>query len=176
MNLITASGSVYSFAVREISELPGAEEDLKIFVEPKEGSALAKGPPKPRFVSADEVESYRELARTAGEEARQAREQAAKSVEAEVARFLADYPSRLRFDYRFEANKAPFFVSSIFDDGRFTYIRSSARELPALYEIRDGKPGLVNFEFRSGTYVASKVVDRGYLAIGRRKLEFFRKE
>ncbi|MFZ0087236.1 MAG: TrbG/VirB9 family P-type conjugative transfer protein, partial [Candidatus Acidiferrales bacterium] len=36
LNLITASGHVYSFLLTEISSEPGAEPDLKIFVEPKE--------------------------------------------------------------------------------------------------------------------------------------------
>src|ERR1700741_4395088 len=38
LNLITASGHVYSFLLTEISNQPNAEPDLKIFVEPKEDS------------------------------------------------------------------------------------------------------------------------------------------
>jgi len=36
LNLITASGHVYSFLLTEISNEPNSEPDLKIFVEPKE--------------------------------------------------------------------------------------------------------------------------------------------
>ena len=36
LNLITATGHVYSFVLTEISNDPNAEPDLKIFVEPKE--------------------------------------------------------------------------------------------------------------------------------------------
>ena len=175
INLITASGSVYSFDVREISEIQGKEADLKLFVEPKEGSTVSKKTAT-RFVPAGDVESYRELADTARAEVRQAKEDAARSIEAEVTRFLSEYPSKLRFDYRFQANKGPFMVTSIFDDGRFTYIRANPKEAPALYEVKDGKPSLLNFEFRSGIYIASKVIDSGYLAIGKKKLAFFRKE
>ncbi len=175
INLITASGSIYSFDVREISEIQGKEPDLKLFIEPKEGSTVSKIAAA-RFVPAGDVESYRELADTARAEVRQAKEDAARSIEAEVTRFLSEYPSKLRFSYRFQANKAPFMVTSIFDDGRFTYIRANPREAPVLYEVKDGKPGLVNFEFRSGIYIASKVIDTGYLAIGKKKLAFFRKE
>ena len=32
LNLITASGNVYSFVLREISETPGTEPDLKLFL------------------------------------------------------------------------------------------------------------------------------------------------
>src|SRR5882724_12911062 len=37
LNLITASGNVYSFVLSEISGSPGVEPDLKVFVEPKQG-------------------------------------------------------------------------------------------------------------------------------------------
>src|SRR5438128_12538280 len=38
LNLITASGHVYSFLLTEITSDPIAQPDLKLFVEPKEGS------------------------------------------------------------------------------------------------------------------------------------------
>src|SRR5882762_1197666 len=40
LNLITASGRVYSFLLTEISNDPNADPDLKIFVEPKEGATV----------------------------------------------------------------------------------------------------------------------------------------
>src|SRR5438132_1400608 len=39
LNLITASGHVYSFLLTEISSEPSAQPDLKLFIEPKEGTA-----------------------------------------------------------------------------------------------------------------------------------------
>jgi type IV secretory pathway VirB9-like protein len=42
LNLITASGRVYSFLLVEISNQPTAEPDLKLFVEPKEGRVLLR--------------------------------------------------------------------------------------------------------------------------------------
>ena len=51
-------------------------------------------------------------------------------------------------------------------DGQFTYVKSDATELPALYEMKDGKPAIVNFQVREGTYVVPKVLDRGYLVLG----------
>ena len=41
LNLITASGHVYSFLLTEISNEPNVEPDLKIFIEPYEKSASA---------------------------------------------------------------------------------------------------------------------------------------
>src|SRR5579872_4364626 len=40
MNLVTASGRVYSFLLSEISNQPDIDPDLKVFVEPKEESTL----------------------------------------------------------------------------------------------------------------------------------------
>src|SRR5579884_915878 len=40
LNLVTASGHVYSFLLEEISNEPNVEPDLKIFIEPKEQSGI----------------------------------------------------------------------------------------------------------------------------------------
>jgi type IV secretion system protein VirB9 len=110
------------------------------------------------------------------EEAREAKRQAEESADARIDKFLAEYPQNLRMDYRFAAELKPFMVSSIWNDGRFTYIRAHAQELPALYEIKDGKPNLINFDYRDGMFIVSKVIDSGYLAIGKARLHFARKE
>src|SRR5713101_6145300 len=41
LNLVTASGHVYSFLLIEISKEPNAEPDLKLFIEPKDESSIA---------------------------------------------------------------------------------------------------------------------------------------
>ena len=41
---------------------------------------------------------------------------------------------------------------------------------------KDGKPNLVNFEYKNGVYVAEKILSRGYLAIGKQKLGFTKDE
>jgi type IV secretion system protein VirB9 len=63
-------------------------------------------------------------------------------------------------------------VRSIWNDGQFTYIQTDAKELPALYEVHDGEPALLNFQVRSGTYVVPKVLERGYLVLGKAKFAF----
>lgn len=50
----------------------------------------------------------------------------------------------------------PFYVRSIWHDGQFTYIKSDAQELRALYEVKDGQPAVVNFQVQRGTYVVPK--------------------
>jgi type IV secretion system protein VirB9 len=60
----------------------------------------------------------------------------------------------------------------MFHDGLFTYIRTSAAELSALYELVDGTPNLLTFQFENGLYIVPKVLDRGYLTIGKQTLRF----
>ena len=54
--------------------------------------------------------------------------------------------------------------------------RPARRKTPILYEITDGKPNLINFEYADGVYVVHKILDRGYLAIGKEKLNFTREQ
>ena len=68
----------------------------------------------------------------------------------------------------------PFLVRAIWNDGQFTYLQTEATELPALYEVKDGDPALVNFQVHEHTYVVPKVLDRGYLALGKARFEFSR--
>ncbi|MDX2181144.1 MAG: TrbG/VirB9 family P-type conjugative transfer protein [Bryobacteraceae bacterium] len=176
LNLITASGNVYSFVLREISESANAEPDLKVFVEPKEESALAAINGQPRFVPFSQIDDYRQQAEIARSQARDAAEQAQVTIERELSRLRSEYPAKLRHAYRFAPADKLFRVSAMYHDGKFTYIRANPQETPALYEVKDGKPNLVEFDFNEGLYTVAKVLDSGYLAIGKKKLGFARTE
>ncbi|MGH9159474.1 MAG: TrbG/VirB9 family P-type conjugative transfer protein [Vicinamibacteraceae bacterium] len=162
VNLLTASGNVYSFIVKEISR-KDAVPDLKVFVEPTDTAMLGSLQSPPKFVAAGELEQLRTQLTQVRTEAR-----------AEVEKTLATYPSTLRFDYRFKANDDPFYLQQVWHDGKNTYIRARASELPALYELRDGKPNLIQFTVQHGVYTVPKVLDQGYLTIGKHKTEFRR--
>src|ERR1700722_16235597 len=56
LNLITASGRVYSFLLTEISNEPNSEPDLKIFVQPKEDSGGTANEGLRGFARAEEAE------------------------------------------------------------------------------------------------------------------------
>jgi len=177
LNLITASGHVYSFLLTEISNQPNAEPDLKIFVEPKESSSISLNSKLGGYVSAAEVQVYKkELESLRSETAAQLR--AAETQAAErLNQFRSSYAAKLQFDYQLEAkaSREPFLVSAIYHDDVFTYIRCSAREKPALYEIKDGKPNLISFQVENGIYITPKIIDAGYLAVGKKKLPFTRR-
>ena len=59
LNLITASGHVYSFLLTEISSESGTEPDLKIFIEPKETSGFAAKTGLAGYVTAGEAKPTR---------------------------------------------------------------------------------------------------------------------
>ena len=104
-------------------------------------------------------------------QAQLAQQHAADAVE----QFRADYPTQaLKFDYSYH-DENPFDVSAIYHDDKFTYIKSSASEKFSIYELKDGKPDLITFQLKDGTYVIPTVVDKGYLEIGKHKLNFERK-
>jgi type IV secretion system protein VirB9 len=176
LNLITASGNVYSFVLREVSETAGAEPDLKIFLEPKEESMLSAINAAPKFVPSAQIEDYRQQVEIAKAQAREAKEQAQATVERETSRVRSEYPAKLQHSYRFPTNDKLFRVAAIYNDGKFTYIHATPQETPALYELKDGKPNLINFNFKDGVYVVQKVLDSGYLSIGKKKLNFIREE
>ena len=178
LNLITASGHVYSFLLTEISNDSNAEPDLKIFVEPKEQSGIGGNAFAHGLVSASEAEAYKREIQTTRDQANAQVQAAEATAKRQVEKFRSEYPSKLQFDYRLEsrATAQPFLVSAIYHDEAFTYIKCAAPEKPAIYEVKDGKPNLINFDLVNGTYIVPKIVDSGYLAIGKKKVAFTRQQ
>lgn len=163
LNLITDKGNIYSFTLQDVSDTSVAP-DLKVLVQPADRSALVASSGPAQFVPAAQLEqSQQQLA------AIQAH------VSQAVDEYKSAYPLALKFDYSFHLNEAPFDVESIFHDDKFTYIKTAAPEKFSVYEMKDGKPNLVNYDLRDGTYVIPKVMDSGYLQLGNKRMEFTRK-
>ena len=160
LNLVTSSGTIYSFLLSEKSSPP----DLKVYVQGESGGATGK----PKYFSAAQVEALEsQLA-----EARAALRDGERKADEAVAAYRQRYPTQLQFPYGTPKYEKPFLVRSIWHDGQFTYLKSEATELPALYEMKDGKPAIVNFQVREGTYIVPKVLERGYLMLGTQKFVF----
>ena len=174
--LITRSGRIYSFLCVE----GGGEPDLVVHIEvgePADTGDGTVGTPvhRPTFVPASEIADFRAAARAAAEEASMAKAEAAETVARQVESFRSAYPGSMRFDYRLEAKarRDPFSVVAMWHDGRHTYLRSTAPESPAIYESRDGRPSLVEYELgEDGLYVAQRVLRDGWLQIGRQRAEW----
>jgi type IV secretory pathway VirB9-like protein len=162
LNLITDKGNIYSFTLQDVSASNGAP-DLKVIVQPADHSAIVASSGPAQFVPAAQLaQSQEQLAML------QSR------VSKAIDEYKNAYPIELKFDYKFKANEAPFDIQSIYHDDRFTYIRTNAPEKFSVYEIRDGKPNLITYDLREGTYIIPKVMDNGYVELGKKRMEFSR--
>ena len=175
LNLLTTSGQVYAFVLTEISAMKDQEPDLTVYLDPEApGVAPAAGHERAKYVPAQQVDDFRAQAELAREDARRATEAARAALDTGLTAFRATYPLSLAFPYRFKADQAPFFVHAIFHDDHRTYIQAHPRELPSLYELKDGTPNLVNFEVHDGTYVVPTILESGYLMLGKQRFGFQR--
>jgi type IV secretion system protein VirB9 len=163
LNLITDKGNIYSFTLEDVS-ISSKTPDLKVIVQPADRSAIVAANGPAQFVPATQLE--------------QSRQQIAalqSHVEQAVDEYKSAYPTQLKFDYVYKANEAPFNIQSIYHDDKFTYIKTNAPEKFSVYEMKDGKPNLITYDLREGTYIIPKVMDNGYVELGKRKMEFARK-
>jgi type IV secretion system protein VirB9 len=174
LTLVTTSGQVYAFLLTEVSAEKGQVADLTVYLELDDLDRVAATRPRQTFVPAEQLEDFRAQADLAREQARRATEAARAELDAGLTAFRTTYPLSLSFAYRFAADAKPFLLRAMFHDDHRTFIQSDARELPALYEVKDGTPNLVNFEVQHGTYIIPKVLDDGYLMIGKARMDFRR--
>jgi type IV secretion system protein VirB9 len=175
LNLVTASGHVYSFLLTEVSKEPNSDPDLKVFVTlSKQSNSTDVG--SSSYVRASEIEAYKEELATFRSEAATQIHEAQQKAEQQIEQFKESYPTKLIFDYTLDkkARRTPFLVSAIYHDDRFTYIQCAAREKPTVYEIKDRKPNLINFDYQNGVYVIPKILDSGYLVAGKKRVIFHR--
>jgi type IV secretory pathway VirB9-like protein len=163
LNLITDKGNIYSFTLQDVSgtsEVP----DLKVLIVPADRSSIVASSGPARYVPAIQLEqSKQQLAALQSH------------VEQAVDAYKSAYPLQLKFDYTYKANEAPFNIQSIYHDDKFTYIKTNAPEKFSVYEMKDGKPNLINYDLRDGTYIIPKVMDSGYVELGKKRMEFSRK-
>jgi type IV secretory pathway VirB9-like protein len=162
LNLITDKGNIYSFTLQDVSTT--GVPDLKVIVTPIDASAIVASNGPPQFVPAAQLQHSQEQLAALQSHVTQA-----------VDQYKSSYPMELRFDYAFKANEAPFDIQSIYHDQKFTYIKTSAPEKFSVYEMKDGKPNLISYQLEDGTYVIPKVMDNGYLELGKKRMEFTRK-
>jgi len=163
LNLITDKGNIYSFTLQDVSNTSDAP-DLKVLIQPADHSSIVASAGPSQFIPAAQLEqSKQELAALEAH------------VQQAVDEYKSAYPLQLKFDYFYRANESPFDIQSIYHDDKFTYIKTTAPEKFSVYEMRDGKPNLVNYDLREGTYIIPKVMDSGYVELGKKRMDFSRK-
>jgi len=163
LNIITDKGNIYSFTLQDVSST-SATPDLKVLVEPADRSSIVAASGPPQFVPAAQLEQSK-----AQLSALQAH------VNEAVDEYKSIYQTQLKFDYVYRANEALFDIQSIYHDDKFTYIKTNAPEKFSVYEMKDGKPNLISYDLREGTYVIPKVMNSGYVELGKKRMEFSRK-
>ena len=163
LNLITDKGNIYSFTLTDITG-QSEDPDLKVIIQPADASNIVAANGPPQYVPAAQLEQAHQQIATLQ-----------SHVGAAVDEYKSAYPLALKFDYTFKLNEAPFNIQSIYHDDKFTYIKTNAPEKFSVYEMRDGKPNLINYELRNGTYIIPKVMDNGYVELGKKKMDFTRK-
>ena len=135
-----------------------------MIVEPADRSSIVAASGPPQFVPAAQLEQSSSNSPRSSRTSTQA-----------VDEYKSAYPSQLKFDYTFKANEAPFDIQSIYHDDKFTYIKTNAPEKFSVYEMKDGKPNLITYDLRDGTYIIPKVMDSGYVELGKKRMDFTRK-
>ena len=164
-------GNEYTLQLEEVSSDADSHFDSKVFLLPGDKAAKDRLTEMPVFVPAAELEKAKQEAAAA--KAAQTAEVNAEAVKAEAYR--SQYPGSLHFDYTWDTKKAKELgLQQIWRDDKFTYVRGQFQETPVLYELKDGKGSLINFDYNAGLYTVPKRLDNGYLAIGKKRVDFHR--
>jgi type IV secretion system protein VirB9 len=173
VHIVSDHGNEYTLELREVSGEDDPHFDSKVFLVPGDKAAKEKLIELPVFVPASELDQAKqETAEAKAVEANTLKVEQTKEEE-----YRSQYPGTLRFDYTWDKSKGDALgLHQIWHDDKFTYLRGDFQETPALYEVKDKKPSLINFDFNAGLYTVPKELDAGYLAIGKQKVEFHRTE
>jgi type IV secretion system protein VirB9 len=173
VHIVSDHGNEYTLQLREVSGDDDPHFDSKIFIAPGDKAAKERLVEMPVFVPAAELDKAKQEAVAA--QAAQAATLKAEKTQEEAYR--SQYPGSLHFDYTWDKSKGKELgLQAIWRDDKFTYLRGQFQETPALYEVKDKKPSLINFDFANGLYTVPKQLENGYLAIGKQKVEFHRTE
>jgi type IV secretory pathway VirB9-like protein len=171
IHIVSDHGNEYTLQLREVSNDSDAHFDSKIFVNPGDQAQKDRLAQLPVFVPVAELDKAKQEAAAA----KAAQTAELKAEQSKTEQFRSEYPSALHFDYTWDERKGKELgLQQIWRDDKFTYLRGQFQETPALYEVKDKKPSLINFDFNGGLYTVPKLLENGYLAIGKQKVEFHR--
>ncbi len=173
IHIVSDHGNEYTLQLQEISSDADAHFDSKVFIVPGDKAAKDRLTDMPVFVPAAELDKAKQEAIAA--KAAQAAELKSEAVKAETYR--SQYPGSLHFDFSWDEKKGKELgLQQIWHDDKFTYLRGQFQETPVLYELKDGKGSLINFDYNAGLYTVPKQLETGYLAIGKKRVDFHRSQ
>ena len=171
IHIISDHGNEYTLQLKEVSSDPDPHFDSKVFLNPGDQAGKDRLAQLPVFVPAAELDKAKQEAAAA----KSAQTAELKAEQTKAEQYRSEYPGTLHFDYVWDEKKGKELgIQQIWRDDKFTYLRGQFQETPALYEVKDKKPSLINFDFNGGLYTVPKLLENGYLAIGKQKVEFHR--
>jgi type IV secretory pathway VirB9-like protein len=171
IHIVSDHGNEYTLELREVSSDDDAHYDSKVLIEPGDKTAKNRLTQLPVFVPAADLDKAKQEAAAA----QAAQTATLKAEQTKEETYRSQYPGSLHFDFLWDEKKGKELgLQQIWRDDKFTYLRGQFQETPALYEVKDKKPSLIDFDFSNGLYIVPKELDSGYLAIGKQKVDFHR--
>lgn len=171
VHIVSDHGNEYTLEIREISGEDDPHYDSKVLIEPADKDAKVRLTQLPVFVPVADLDK----AKLEAAAAQAAQAAALRAEQTKEETYRSQYPGSLHFDYVWDEKKGKELgLQQIWRDDKFTYLRGTFQETPALYEVKDKKPSLINFDFSNGLYTVPKQIDGGYLAIGKERVDFHR--
>ena len=171
IHIVSDHGNEYTLELQEVSDDADPHFDSKVFVVPGDKVAKDRLTDMPVFVPAADLEKAKQEAAAA----KAAATAELKAEDSKAEQYQSQYPGSLHFDYAWDQKKGhELGLQQVWRDDKFTYLRGHFQETPALYEVKDGKVSLINFDFSNGLFTVPKELDNGYLTIGKKKVEFHR--
>lgn len=171
IHIVSDHGNEYTLELQEVSADADPHFDSKVVLVPSDKAAKDRIAELPVFVPAADLEKAKQEAAAA----KAAASAELKAQNSKAEQYRSQYPGSLHFDYTWDQKKGhDLGLEQVWRDDKFTYLRGRFQETPALYEVKDGKGSLINFDFSNGLFTVPKELDNGYLAIGKKKVEFHR--
>jgi type IV secretion system protein VirB9 len=171
IHIVSDHGNEYTLQLQEVSGDTDPHFDSKVFLVPGDKAAKDRLLDLPVFVPAAELDKAKQEAIAA----KDAQAAEVKAEEGKAETYRSQYPGSLHFDYSWDQKKGKALgLQQIWRDDKFTYLRGQFHETPALYELKDKKGSLINFDYNAGLYTVPKQLDNGYLTIGKQRVDFHR--
>lgn len=179
LNIVAESGNSYNFLLEEVSHKPGEQVDISVRLNNSDSGMASAVKAKPQFVSYDELEKAKAAEATAV--AALQREKSNMRIEAkkDLENAQIQAANDIRHDFTWKGNKQSkdFGLKAIYTLNGFTYFEAHPQEAFAIYETKDKADSLVQYSMSpDGRYVVPKVINDGYLKVGKSKIEFHRSD
>lgn len=176
--ITTKSGNVYSFWIHDVSKEAGAHALTRVRVTFADAQMAHTAATVKKYYTQADLDAAQAAALKTEEAAKKQLEVASKTIEDASVKANLEAEKEIKHDYSYDqakASKAPFRVSAIYHDAKFTYIVAAPSMQWAVYSRTDDKkkPEAINvFPGNEGTYRLDRVLLNGYLQLDKEQIPF----